>query len=394
MRGPPATVLSRRPVQTPPPADIPRAVDVALIGAGVIGLSIAWQLARRGLKVAVFERHPAGSGASLAATGMLAAAAEFEPGAESHLDFARESQHLWPGFAAEIEAGSRLPVDYRRDGVLIVAQSRDEVERLRFRHRLQAGAGLETRWLSGPECRELEPALRPSVTAGLFCPGDHQVDPPRLIAALVEALRRAGGILVEGCPAAPAVAGGVVEGVETVLGLARAGVVIVTAGAWTSVPALDLPLRPLRGQSVALAMEPARPLLGRMVWTEDIHLAPKSDGTLIVGATVEERGFDDAVTAGGLYALLDGVRRALPGVEELPVEAVWSGFRPTTVDDAPILGETPVHGLLLATGHHRNGYLLAPATAAAMVDLVLDGTLRGPAAALGLGRFRQTETTS
>ncbi|MEN5084524.1 glycine oxidase ThiO [Bosea sp. TWI1241] len=394
MRGPPSTVLRRVPAPPDPGGDapaLPAHVDVAIIGGGVIGLSIGWRLLAAGLSVAILDRGAIGGGASLAATGMLAAAAEFEPGAEQHLDFARDSQRLWPGFAARLEAESGLSVDYRSDGVLIVAQSRDEVERLRFRHRLQLAAGLPTRWLAGAECRALEPALRPAITAGVFCPDDHQVDPPRVVAALVEAVRRRGGHILPFCAAEPAIAGEAVEGVETPQGLLRAGTVIAAGGAWTRLPEETLPLRPLRGQSLALAMEPGRPLLGRMVWTDEVHLAPKGDGTLVVGATMEERGFDDAVTAGGLFALLDGVRRVLPGAEELSVEAVWSGFRPTSVDDAPILGTTETRGLLVATGHHRNGYLLAPATAMAMAALVLNGTIGEPAAPFATGRFRKQE---
>ena len=127
--------------------------------------------------------------------------------------------------------------------------------------------------------------------------------------------------------------------------------------------------------------------LAHIVWTEQIHLAPKGDGRLIVGATVEERGFDDAITAGGLYALLEGARRAFPAIEEMAVEAVWTGFRPSSIDDAPILGATPIAGLAIATGHHRNGYLLAPATALAIEALIADGAMPAVARAFGLDRF-------
>lgn len=388
MRGPPQTAF-RRPERSAAAAKapIPPGTDIAIIGGGLIGLSIGWRLARRGLDVTVFERGTTGQGASLAATGMLAAAAELEPGGEEHVPLSIESQRLWPGFARELEADGGISVDYREDGVLLVALGREEVERLRFRHEMQKRAGLAAQWLGGPEARALEPGLRPNVVAGIFCPGDHQVDPPNVMAALRQAFLARGGHLVEGCEAEPDIAGGRAVGVAALLGSCKSRMVIVAGGAWTKLAGLDIPVRPLKGQSLALRSTPETGGLSRVVWTEQVHLAPKSDGTLIVGATMEERGFDDAVTAGGVYALLDGARRALPSIEEMPVEAIWTGFRPTSLDDAPILGETGIANLIVATGHHRNGYLLAPVTAAAIEELIIDTRITGPAAHFGAARF-------
>jgi len=391
MRGPPSSTLRRHRDELSRPAGPIPAADVAIIGGGVIGLAVGWQLLRSGFTVAIFERGSVGSGASLAATGMLAAAAEFEPGGEALLELARESQRLWPDFAAELAADSDISVDYRTDGVLLVALSRDEVDRLRFRYKLQQQAGLATEWRDAIACRELEPGLRPSVAAGILCANDHQVDPAGVMSALKQAILRRGGHLFENCSAGLWREGGQVAGVETDLGQTRATVVVAAAGAWSGQLGLPLPLRPLKGQSLALRGSRTRPLLERMVWTEQVHLAPKSDGTIILGATVEESGFDDAITAGGVYALLEGGRRALPGLEDLPLETIWSGFRPTTIDDAPILGETSIGRLIVATGHHRNGYLLAPVTAAAIVQLIKRGRAIGPAEAFSLNRFIQPE---
>jgi glycine oxidase len=375
----------------PASPDIPAAVDVAVVGAGVIGLSIAWRLALRGFATAVFERASAGAGASLAATGMLAAAAEHEPGCHDLLALALESQRQWPQFRAALEAQSGCDIDFREGGTLVVALGRDEVERLRFRHDLHKRCALPTRWLGGPEVRAMEPALRPSVAAGLYCADDHQVDPRLVMAALRAAYLAAGGRLFEHC----AVTGVDLEG-GWVAGLAmgnrgcRARTVVLAAGAWTGgllPPGLIVPVRPLKGQALAVWTTPDIGTLGHIVWTEQIHMAPKGDGRLIVGATVEERGFDDAITAGGLFALLEGARRAFPAIEEMAVEAVWTGFRPSSIDDAPILGPTSIPGLVLATGHHRNGYLLAPATAFAIEALIADGTLPAVAQPFGLDRF-------
>jgi glycine oxidase len=371
--------------------EIPAAVDVAIIGAGVIGLSIAWRLARRGLAVAVFERDAVGAGASLAATGMLAAAAEHEPGCHDLLALALESQRQWPEFRAALETQSGCAVDFRDCGTLVVALGRDEVERLRFRYEFHRRCGLSTRWVGGAEARNLEPALRPSIAAGLFCPDDHQVDPRLVMAALRQAFLAAGGRLIEHCAVSSLdLAGGEVRGVVTAAGIYRASAVVLAAGAWSTALAPDcvtVPVRPLRGQALAVTTAPDTGTLSRIVWTEQVHMAPKGDGRLIVGATVEERGFDDAITAGGLYALLEGARRAFPAIEEMPIESIWTGFRPSSIDDAPILGTTPVAGLVIATGHHRNGYLLAPATARAIEALILDGALPAVARAFGLNRF-------
>jgi glycine oxidase len=373
------------------PAEIPSAVDVAVVGAGVIGLSIAWRLALRGLAVAVFERATVGAGASLAATGMLAAAAEHEPGCHDLLALALESQRQWPQFRALLEAQSGQDIDYREGGTLVVALGRDEVERLRFRHDLHKRCALPTRWLGGAEVRAMEPALRPSVAAGLYCADDHQVDPRLVMAALRAAFVAVGGRLIEHCTVTGVdLAGGRVAGVVTAVGGCRTPAVVLTAGAWTAdvlPPGLTVPVRPLKGQALAVRTTQDTGTLAHIVWTEQIHMAPKGDGRLIVGATVEERGFDDSITAGGLYALLEGARRAFPAIEEMTIDGVWTGFRPSSIDDAPILGSTPIPGLAIATGHHRNGYLLAPATAFAIEALIADGSLPAVAQAFGLDRF-------
>lgn len=371
---------------------LPERADVAVIGAGLIGLASAWRLAQSGLSVVVVERGTVGSGASLAATGMLAPAAEHEPGSDPLLPLALESLRRWPGFRDALEAASGLSIDYRPDGTLVLAIGRDEVERLRFRYDLQTRSGLDATWLPGTEVRRREPALRPSVTAGVHCPRDHQVDPRLVMAALMVACRAAGVRLVENAPVtALDWAGGRVTGLRTADAALRAGTVVLATGAWSGegglLPdALALPVRPLKGQSLALRTTARTGTLGHMVWTEQVHMAAKSDGQIVVGATVEDCGFRAGVTAGGLYALLEGARRVLPGIEEMAVEAVWSGFRPTSDDDAPII-DALAPGLVAATGHHRNGYLLAPVTADAVAELITTGALPAIARPFTRARF-------
>ncbi|MCC2095474.1 MAG: glycine oxidase ThiO [Hyphomicrobiales bacterium] len=371
---------------------MPAQVDVAIAGAGVIGLSIGWRLAARGLSVAVFDRDTAGTGASLAATGMLAAAAEHEPGGDELLKLALESQALWPQYRLMLEAESGIDIDYRDEGTLLVANTRDEVERLRFRHELQQRCGLDAKWLNPRETRALEPGLRSTVAAGILCKGDHQVDPRPMVPALARAFAGRGGLLFEKTAVtAVDVSGGRATGLQTAAGLCKAKSVVVANGVWANdllePLGIDVPMRPLRGQAMSLITTRQTGTLSHIVWTEQIHLAPKKDGRLIVGATVEDMGLHAAITAGGALALLEGLHRALPSSEEMEVEAIWSGFRPTSDDDAPIMGETAIPGLTIATGHHRNGILLAPVTGQAFEQLLVDGAMRGAAPGFGLERF-------
>lgn len=376
---------------------LPTHADVVVIGAGVIGLSFAWRASQAGLSVAVLDRGEIGAGTTFSATGMLAAAAEHEPGGSLLLPFALQSQGLWPTFRAELEQESGLGIDFRPSGILLAALSREEVERLRARHVFLSASGLDCQWIAGRDVRALEPGLRPSACAGIHCPHDHQVDPRALVAALRVALARRKVPVVENCADVRIErVNGLVSGVHASKGYCRAPRVLVATGAWTSesglAPAgLRVPVRPVKGQALALRARDGRPVLSRIVWTEQVHLAQKRDGRLIVGATMEEAGFDAAVTAGGVYALLEGARRALPCIEEMEIEAIWTGFRPTSDDDAPILGELDGAGLAIAVGHHRNGILLAPATAAELVELITRGGMGPHARALTINRFRKED---
>ncbi|MGQ9370595.1 glycine oxidase ThiO [Azospirillum sp. ST 5-10] len=367
--------------------------SVAVIGGGIVGLAVGWRLAGAGCRVDVFDAGTAGRGATWAAAGMLAANVEAEPGEQALLPLCRLSQSLWPAFAAELEAASGQAVDLRGEGTLVIAQTADDMARLRHHHAFGRSLGLTLEWLSGAETLRREPHLRPGLGGALFSPEDGQVDNRKVAAALVTAFRRAGGTLHEGRAVAEVtVAGGRATGVVVDGARHPADRVVLAAGAWSrripGVPAEALPpVRPVKGQMLALRMDPAAPLLRHVVWTSNTYLVPRRDGRLIVGATVEERGFDERLTAGGVYALLEGVWRAVPGVEELPIDEMWVGFRPGSRDDAPVLGPTPVENLVLATGHHRNGILLAPVTADAVARHVLTGEVEAAIRPFGLDRF-------
>jgi len=366
---------------------------VAIVGGGVCGLGIGWRLAQAGCAVDVFERGAAGHGASWAAAGMLAGGVETEPGEEPLLALARESQRRWPGFARELEAASGIDPAYRDEGTLIVAVTRDEAEQLRFTYDFQRGLGIALEWLNGAEVRRREPHLRPGIAAGVYSPGDHQVDNRCLVLGLREAFLRAGGRLHENTEVtALDIDGGRARGLHCGDAHHPADVVVVAAGAWSrALPGLPEaarpPVRPVKGQMLALQMDPAAPLLRHVLWATKSYLTPRRDGRLIVGATVEERGFDERLTAGGIFALLEAAWRPLPAIEDLPIVEFWTGFRPTSRDDQPILGPSPVEGLVLATGHHRNGILLAPVTADLVADYILQGRLDAAAAPFTLERF-------
>ena len=352
-----------------------------IIGAGVIGMGIAWRLAQADRSVTVYDRAEAGHGASWAAAGMLAAAVETEPGEEELLTLTLESQRMWRGFARELKAASGISVEYRDEGTIVLALTRDDAEHLRHTYDFQKSLGLELQWLSGAEARRREPHLRPGIPAAVFSPRDHQVENRRLAQGLGEAARRAGVVLREHLAVREVeIAGGRVHAVVTDHGRDPADVVILAAGAWSreiaGIPSAYLPpVRPIKGQMLALRMDPSAPLLRHVIWAPRSYLVPRQDGRLVIGATVEERGFDDKLTAGGLLALLEGAWRAVPTIEELPIAETWVGFRPGSRDDAPMLGPSGIDGLVIATGHHRNGILLTPLTVDTISAYVLTGRL-------------------
>jgi glycine oxidase len=373
-----------------PPAKRPR---VVVIGAGVIGLGIGWRLASRAT-VTIFERGKAGAGASHAAAGMLAACCEAEPGEEALVALGRESQERWPGFADELQRVSGIDVELQREGTLILALTADDQAEIAHRLEFQRQLGLPLQWLSAAATRAREPRLAGKIAGALFSPEDHQIDNRKLAQALRIAAEAAGATLHEDRPVQEIlVQGGRAKGVrladDTIV---PADVVVLAAGAWSRgigglPPDRRPPVRPVKGQMLALRMDMAAPLLTHVLWAPGAYLVPRRDGRLIVGGTVEEKGFDETITAGGMLTLLEAAWRAVPAVEDLPIDEIWVGHRPGSRDDAPILGRGPLDGLFYATGHHRNGILLAPVTADAMARLILEDVVVPAIKPFGLERF-------
>jgi glycine oxidase len=343
-----------------------KSYDAVVIGGGLIGLACAWRTAERGLSVAVLERGEPGHGASGVAAGMLAPVTEADFGEEPLLRLNLASRELWPGFAAELEERSGLTCGYRESGALVVAAERDDVDELRRLHAFQRSLGLDADWLAPRDCRRLEPGLSPRIAGGILAPHDGHVDPRALVRALRAALEAAGGELVTGCEALAVEDGDVV----TPSGRVAAGSVVVAAGAWSSalVPGAP-PVRPVKGQILELrARGSSAGPPKRIVRTPRCYLFARADGHTLLGATVEEQGFDTAVTAGGVHRLLEAAWEAYPEVGELELVSARAGLRPGTPDNLPLVGEAD--GVVWATGHYRNGVLLGPITADGVASLL------------------------
>ncbi|MFD8569244.1 glycine oxidase ThiO [Streptomyces sp. NPDC059639] len=361
------------------------ATDVLVVGGGIIGLVTAWRAAQRGLSVAVVDPEP-GGGAAQVAAGMLAAVTELHYGELTLLGLNVASARRYPEFAAELSEATGQDLGYRACGTLAVALDSDDRAHLRELHALQERSGLDSEWLSGRDCRRLEPMLAPGVRGGLRVDGDHQIDPRRLASALVTACERAGVVFHRAWADRLRVVRDRACGVTLADGTDLAAGQVVLAGGSRSgqlagVPDEVLPpVRPVKGQVLRLTV-PRRyaPFLSRTVRAvvrgSHVYLVPRVNGELVVGATSEELGWDTTVTAGGVYELLRDAHELVPGITELPLTETRAGLRPTSPDNAPLLGPTALPGLHLATGHHRNGVLLTPVTGDALAHVLVTGEL-------------------
>jgi glycine oxidase len=346
--------------------------DLAVVGAGVIGLSVAWRAAQRGLRVVVLERDMPGAGSSHVAAGMLAPVSEAVLTEQPLLRLGLASAGLYPEFIAALEEASGVAVGYHRCGTLLAARDADEAEALGRELAMRTRLGLAVQRLRASEARHLEPALAPALRLALEIPDDHAVDPRRVVSALAIALARAGGELRNRVEVAClCLSSGRVDGVQLASGeRIDADQVVVASGAWglEGLPEeARIPLRPVKGQIMRLR-DPAGPgLLHHVLRMRGAYIVPRGDGRYVLGATMEERGFDTTVTAGAIYELLRDATELLPGLGELVLEEVSAGLRPATADSAPVIGAGALPGLSWATGHYRNGVLLAPVTADAVV---------------------------
>jgi glycine oxidase len=323
------------------------------VGAGIAGLASAWRAAQSGLRVVVLERGEPGCGASSVAAGMLAPVTEAEFGEEELLRLNVESAAMWPAFAAELEQATGTAVGYRADGALVVAVDRDDAEELRRLHELQRSLGLDSEWLVPSAARAAEPGLAPRIAGAIDAPGEAQVDPVAVVAALRRAFEDAGGRIEH-------------ADVKSLDDL-DPDQVVLAAGAWSAALA-DVKVHPVKGQLLHLRTRAgAPPLAGRIIRTPRCYVVPRPDGRVVIGATSEEKGFDTSVDAGAVHRLLEAAWEVLPDVWELEFVRVIAGLRPATPDNRPLIGRGSGR-VIHATGHYRNGILLAPLTAQRVAD--------------------------
>ena len=369
---------------------VAHARHVAVVGGGIMGLGIAWRCAAAGVRVTLFERETAGAGASSAAAGMLAPFSETDFYEDELLELGRASQERWPGFVAQLQAASGVSVGYDRTGSLVVARDRDEARELERLHAYHRAKDLPVEWLSADAAIEREPLLSPRVVGAVHSPHDHQVDNRAVLQALRRAAEAAGATVLEHEPVhSVEVIGGRVSNVETARRQTPVTDVVVASGAWSrSLRGLPLapPVRPVKGQMLALAADPELQL-GHVIRSNDTYIAPKVD-RWIVGATSEDRGFDDRVTAGGVFLLLEGAHEIVPALAELELLDTWAGFRPASRDNGPILGGCDIDGLWFCTGHYRNGIQQAPISIEAVSAAILGGTPPAETLPFALSRFR------
>jgi glycine oxidase len=344
--------------------------DVAVVGGGVIGLAVAWRAAQRGLRTLVLDAGE--DGAWRYAAGMLAPVTEVEFGEAALLALGLRAGERFPAFCAELAEASGRDPGLRRNGALVVARDRDEADELERLLEYRRSLGLEVERLRPSQARRAEPALAPTVRLALDVPGDSAVDPRRLVAALAEAVERAGGEIRR-------------ERVED-LRAVPADRVVVAAGAWSGALGA-LPIRPVKGQIMRLRDPSGQDLVTRTIRTRGGYLVPRGEGRYVLGATVEERGWDSAPTAGATLELIRDLAEVVPGVLELEIEELGAGLRPGTPDNLPVIGEAV--GVVWATGHYRSGILLADVTAEAVVSVLGGEGLPEWAAACDPARFAE-----
>ncbi len=366
--------------------------DIAIVGGGVIGLSCAFELARRGKSVSVIEREATGFGASTVAAGMLTPSFEVELTPPALVELQLDSLRRYPQFVADVEAASGMSCDYRDEGTLWVSRHRDDELELDHLCQIQAERGLPARRLSGRETRRIEPYLSPRIIGGLLVETDHQVNSRKLMIALRAACLAEGAAIIEhtGVSAVERIDGRVALTLHSrdSTSIMHVDQVLLAAGVWleeglvTPLPLIGM--RPIKGQIVHLI---GQPLINRVLRNSDVYIVPREGGELLLGATEEEQGFDMEPTAGGTLDLLRYAFEILPGIYDLYVSEIDVGLRPAVSDHQPVIGPSDTEGIFIAGGHYRGGVLLAPSTAHWMAELMTTGNVPTPIEPFCIDRF-------
>ncbi len=354
--------------------------SILIIGGGVIGLTLARELHQKGIrKITILERGEIGKEASFAAAGMLAPQAEADR-ADEFFDFCNESKNLFPLLSEKLLDETGVDIELDQSGTLYAAFTETDVEEIRERFDWQKAHGLEVEHLSANETHQLEPFISPDSLESLIFPNDWQVDNRKLIQALrkfaeindINIVENAGVTEFKGENRR-------VKTVRTSGGPTfRADQIIVTAGAWSSLIRLEnavLPfptVKPIRGQMIAF--HTAKRLFSRVIYSPRGYIVPRKDGKILAGATVEDVGYENETTESGIESLLESSREISPSIANLSIDEKWSGLRPFSFDGLPIVGAlSDIDNVFAATGHYRNGILLAPMTAKILADKIVDG---------------------
>lgn len=365
-----------------------RNADVLIVGGGVIGCAIAYELARAGASALVLERGEVGGQASGAAAGILAPPAEAVP-TGAFRDLCLASLALYPDLVRALREETGIDVQYTGAGILLVAEGEAWSAALRGLVRAQGETGWRLEWVEGETLRRLEPALSPRVLGAAYSPSEHHVNPGLLTQALAQAACRRGAGVRPGTPVLGFLRrGDRLLGVRTPAGRLEAGAIVLAAGSWTGELArrlgFDLPTRPMRGQMMAYRSGAVR----HIIWGDEGYLVPKAGGFLFAGATVEDVGFRPRTTRRGLAWLRRMATAMVPALRYAEVASAWAGLRPGSPDGRPILGRLPgLENVFVASGHFRNGILLAPISGRLMAQLILEGRTELPLEPFSPARF-------
>jgi glycine oxidase len=388
--------------------NVPNHAEVVIVGGGVIGLVVARALALRGCSdVLLIERAGLGAEASSAAAGMLAPQAEADF-ADEFFHLACRSRDMYPGFAAALLEETGIDIELETTGTLYLAFTDHDATELRKRYQWQKAAGLTLQMLGGDDARLLEPAVSDNVTAALKFPMDLQVENRRLISALAASTEKLGVRLLTGTTVATLKTDyrGIV-GVETSLGFVGTDTVVVAGGAWTSAlgltdmsgratPAKTLPnlrIEPIRGQMLCFEANP--PIARHVIYSPRGYIVPRRDGRLLAGATTEQAGFDKRVTAEGVSSILSAAMEISPQIGALAMRSSWAGFRPRAADGLPVIGQcAEIGGLFYATGHYRNGILLAPITGELIAGAIVDQAVSTELNYFSPNRFERADSNT
>jgi len=347
--------------------------DVVIVGGGVIGLSIARELARRGVRdIVVCDKGEMGKEASWAAGGILAPQVEANR-VDDFFKLARASRDLYPNFAKALHDETGIDVELDKTGTLYVAVTEDEEAELRKRFEWQQRAGLRVEWLNSTDILRVEPNISSEARCALHFSDDWQVENRKLVEALIASNEKLGVTRLSNSEVTSLRVGrDRVAGVETAGGPITAPIVIVCAGAWTSfvtTSSAPVEIEPVRGQ--ILCYKPAQQIVRHVIYSRRGYLVPRRNGRLLAGSTCEHVGFDKGVTDEGVDAIKSMAFEIVPTLAGAQLVDSWAGLRPRSADDLPVIGPDPeIAGLFYATGHYRNGILLTPITAQLVADLL------------------------